>query len=47
MISKELETFFDELIDKLEKRRKLYEEGKLDDGMSEEARQNWIEKCNS
>lgn len=29
------------------KEKEAYERGEIDDGMSEECRENWIEKCNS
>ena len=35
------------LLKKNREEREAYQRGEIDDDMSEECRQNWIEKCNS
>ena len=36
-----------QLLDDFHKEKEAYNRGEIDDGMSEECRENWIEKCNS
>lgn len=35
------------LLDEFHKEKEAYERGEIDDGMSEECREDWIRKCNS
>ena len=34
-------------LEELKKAKERYKRGEIDDGMSDECRKNWIEKCNS
>lgn len=34
-------------LEELHEMEAAYDHGEIDDGMSEECRENWIEKCNS
>ena len=34
-------------IEEYQEMKEAYQRGEIDDGMSDECRQNWIDKCNS
>ena len=34
-------------VEEFKKLKEAYERGEIDDGMSDECRENWIERCNS